>query len=99
MAGRVVYVPGSSRKIAQLTGEIDRERDELTLNRTETRYGLQGTDLGASFEHRGRIYFLFGDTNSIKPANSFRPPSGDSIAFTTDMTPENGVRLDFITAP
>ncbi|MBI3952210.1 MAG: DUF4185 domain-containing protein [Acidobacteria bacterium] len=58
----VRYVPGSSQKICQLTGELDRERQQFTLNRTESRFGIWGTDLGASFEHDGRIYFLFGDT-------------------------------------
>lgn len=27
-----------------------------------TRYRVRGTDLGSSFEHEGRAYFLFGDT-------------------------------------
>ncbi len=48
MPPAVTVVPGSSRKLYQLTGEFDRERQMLTLNRTETRFGLAGTDLGGS---------------------------------------------------
>src|SRR3712207_4716554 len=100
MPRQVVYVAGSSRKVAQLTGEFDRERLEFTLNRTETRFGLAGTDLGASFPHNGRIYFLFGDTNPSGLHNAWRPPAGDSIAYTTDTSPgPDGIRLQFVTAP
>jgi len=62
VVAQVELVPGSVRKICQLTGERDRQRNADTLNRTETRFGLIGTDLGASFEHDGRLWFLFGDT-------------------------------------
>jgi hypothetical protein len=58
----VVHVPGSTRKVHQLTGELDLERLEPTLNRTSSRYGVRGTDLGATFEHGGRLWFIFGDT-------------------------------------
>ncbi len=57
-----------AQKIAQLTGEFDREgwngtgTPRFALNRTESRCGIPGTDLGVPFAHQGRIYFLFGDT-------------------------------------
>src|SRR5207245_2313177 len=94
----VVYMSGSSRKICQLTGECDRERNQLTINRTESRFGLIGTDLGSSFEHEGRIYFLFGDTLPLRPHAIFRPLAGDSIAYTEDTDPEQGLTLHFVTA-
>src|SRR5579862_4231859 len=56
------YIPGSTVKINQLLGEEDKERHQPTLSRTFSRFGIQGTDLGYSFEHQGRVYFLFGDT-------------------------------------
>lgn len=84
-------VPGSVRKICQLTGERDRQRGTDAYNRTETRFGLVGTDLGASFEHDGRLWFLFGDTWPD-------PDGGDSVAWTTDRDPEPGIRLHFATA-
>jgi hypothetical protein len=63
---------------------------QLTLSRTATRYGSEGTDLGNSFESGGRVYFLFGDTvGRLRRAL-------DTIATTDAHDPENGVRLDFL---
>ena len=87
----VRYVPGSSRKICQLTGDFDREREEFTLNKT-LHVGILGTDLGSSFVHDGRTYFLFGDT--ITPYLF----GADSIAFTTDTNPEDCLKLQFVTS-
>src|SRR5271166_3921514 len=56
------YVPGSTEKLEQLIGDEDKQRHQPTLSRTATRYDLLATDLGNSFEHAGRAYFLFGDT-------------------------------------
>ncbi|MGO9121025.1 MAG: DUF4185 domain-containing protein [Desulfomonilaceae bacterium] len=85
------YVPGSTIKVEQLVGEMDKERHKPTLSRTFSRYGLLGTDLGYSFEHKGRAYFLFGDTIG-------RWPGVLHTIATTDATdPERGVRLDFMT--
>lgn len=86
------FIPGSTSKVEQLLGETDLERHQPTLSRTVTRYGLEGTDLGYSFEHQGRVYFLFGDTvGSVGRAL-------DSIGITDARDPEAGVRLDFLTA-
>ena len=84
----VAVFPGSVRKVCQLTGEWDRQRAAPAHNRTESRFGLTGTDLGASFEHGGRLWFLFGDT---WPGAE----GGDSVAWTTDRTPEPGITLHF----
>src|SRR5690349_23347447 len=88
---QVELVPGSVRKVCQLPGERDRQRNADTLNRTETRFGVVGTDLGASFEHDGRLWFLFGDTWPDAEL-------GDSVAWTTDRTPEPGIGLQFVSA-
>jgi Domain of unknown function (DUF4185) len=85
----IAVVGGGARKICQLTGERDRQRGTDAYNRTESRFGLVGTDLGASFEHDGRLWFLFGDTWPD-------PESGDTVAWTVDRTPEPGVRLHFL---
>jgi hypothetical protein len=87
----ISVVPGSLRKICQLTGERDRQRGTPAYNRTETRFGLVGTDLGTSFEHDGRLWFLFGDTWPD-------PDGGDSVAWTTDRSAEPGIRLQFATS-
>jgi hypothetical protein len=82
-------------KVAQLTGEFDRQRKVVTLSQTESRFGVVGLDLGQSFEHEGRTVFLFGDTNT--DGNRRKDPSGalDSIAFTAAADPSQGIRLDF----
>ncbi len=87
----VSLVPGSVRKVCQLTGERDRERGTLAFNQTETRYGLIGTDLGSSFEHEGWLWFLFGDS-------WLDPDNGDAMAWSTATEPEPGIHLEFVTA-
>ncbi len=83
-----VVVVSRAAKIAQLVGDDDRERHQPTANRTESRYKLVSTDLGVPFQHKGRTYLLFGDT--------FGPPRGDAIAYTTSHSPEEGVDLTFL---
>jgi Domain of unknown function (DUF4185) len=84
------YVAGSTTKVEQLLGEEDKQLHRPTLSQTVTRYGIEGTDLGNSFEHGGRVYFLFGDTvGRLRRAL-------DTIATTDAVGPENGVRLDFL---
>jgi hypothetical protein len=88
----ISYILGSTVKLEQLIGDLDKELHQPTLSQTMTRYGIQGTDLGYSFEHEGRAYFLFGDTlGSLDKAL-------DTIATTDATDPEKGVRLDFLTA-
>jgi hypothetical protein len=106
----VVVVPepppskaAGATKIVQLTGEYDRQgwdgqgTPSFAFNRTECRFGLRGTDLGASFEHNNRLYFLFGDTWRIGQTDAQRDL--DSIAFTTDTDPSRGVHLTFNSQP
>jgi len=89
------YVDGSTRKINQLIGDVDKQTRQPTLSRTVARFQLQGTDLGYSFEHQGKIYFLFGDTVGAQGH------ALDSIAVVDSATgavdPEQGVQLDFLT--
>src|SRR3954468_24931658 len=85
-------------KISQIIGETDRQRNIPTDNQTESRWGIRGTDLGASFEHKGQLVFLFGDTWPVGPNTADRPVDGDCIAFTKDNNPDDGLTLDFVTA-
>lgn len=87
--GQVEYLPGSTVKISQLVGDYDRQKKTQTRNLTESRYGLISTDLGVPFYHNGRTYVLFGDSWGV--------PAGDAIAYTTDINPEDGIDLTFIT--
>ena len=47
-------------------------------NRANGTVGMRGTDLGVSFESRGRLYFLFGDSFAMGGG----PHLDDSIAVT-----------------
>lgn len=59
---QVYFHGGSTRKISQLTGDWDRAYGVPTLSQTDTRAQMWATDLGSSFEHDGKLIFLFGDT-------------------------------------
>jgi hypothetical protein len=86
-SGEPVPFPGSAAKIAQITGDHDATRGLPTRSRTATRAGVVGTDLGSSFEHEGKLYFLFGDTvGGAKHA--------DVLAWTDARVPEE-IALDF----
>jgi hypothetical protein len=93
----------NSQKIVQLTGEFDREAwsgsgsPPYAYNRTESQFGIRGTDLGASFEHKRRACFLFGDTWRV--GQSAAQKDLDSIAYTTDTTADQGVHLTFNARP
>jgi uncharacterized protein DUF4185 len=80
----------STSKLNQLNGERDKQFQRPTLSRTVTRYGLRGSDLGYSFEHQGRVYFLFGDTVGVEGG------ALDSIATSDATDPTGGVRLDYV---
>jgi len=75
-------------KVAQIVGEFDRELGKLTDNMTLSRYGLYSTDLGVSFRHKGKTYLLFGDTDGAN--------GGDAIAFVTESSPKDAIRLNFL---
>ncbi len=86
-ADDLVFIPGSTRKVCQLTGDFDRQTKSPTLSQTGKRFGLLATDLGSSFEHMGKLYFLFGDTIG-------RPGDRDVLAWTSGKDPTKIV-LDF----
>jgi hypothetical protein len=106
--GAIAFVPGSTQKVCQLTGETDRQLNQPTVNQTETRWGPVGNDLGYSFEHDGKLFFVFGDsapTPKFKgqpkgPNSPLRlPDDNDAIAFTTDTTVGGCLKLEFIHYP
>jgi len=88
-----IVVVSRAQKIHQIVGDFDNERQEFTLNRTATRYGLIATDLGVPFTHGGRTFVLFGDSFGGDD------PNDDAIAYTTDTNPDDGIGLDFIQKP
>ncbi len=96
-----------TRKVTQLTGDTDRETGHMTSNQTGKNFGIYGTDLGVSFLYDGKLYFLFGDTNTRGP-DSGLPQSAlpgypynenetdyDAIAYTTTEHAYDGINLVF----
>jgi hypothetical protein len=98
--GKVV---AGTRKVVQLTGEYDRQgwdgqrTPPFAFNRTESRFGIRGADLGSSFEHKNRVYFLFGDTWRVNQTPAEQDL--DSIAFCTDSDASNGLSVTFYKQP
>ncbi|RMG01657.1 MAG: hypothetical protein D6741_04910, partial [Planctomycetota bacterium] len=74
----------TSRKVEQVVGDWDFETLKPTRQRTETRFNLLHTDLGASFEHKGKLWFLFGDSDPESPG--WDEYHDDAIAWTTART-------------
>ena len=91
-AAEPAYHPGTTRKLLQLTGDTDRTLRVPTLSRTATQAGVVGTDLGSSFEHKGKLCFLFGDTRGR--------PGGvtDCLAFSESTDPKK-LTITFPLAP
>jgi len=74
------------RKISQLIGDYDFTLKTATMTQTTTLASIGGTDLGSSFEHRGRLYFLFGDTL----CDWFTTQNNrDTFVYTTSTDPWN----------
>jgi len=100
--------PGAPTKIMQVVGDLDRETQPPTPTRsqTETTVGLAGTDLGFSFVHRGKLWFLFGDSVARDPSPQ-RPKDSDAIAWSDDFVDagleptagDRGFTLHFLTEP
>lgn len=87
------YVPGSTVKLEQVTGDWDKHFFRPTLNQTLSRYAVGGTDLGRTFEHDGKLILLFGDTEGTEGfIQSF-------VAHSTTVDPEaeGGLRFDIYT--
>jgi len=74
----VQFVPGSALRMCQMTGDYDPEG--LTHNNCTGQWGIEGTDLGVSVEHQGKLFIFFGDVPSANDA--------DPIVYTTGLDPE-----------
>lgn len=75
IAPQFQLVPGTTRKLSQVVGEFDFETGQPTLSRTVTQVNLRGTDGGNSFEHDGKLWFFFGDSDHPFPV----PPEMESL--------------------
>jgi hypothetical protein len=99
-------VPGSIQKICQVTGDTDLEFNQPTMSLTQTRYGLVRADHGYSFEHNGKLFFLFGDTHPTPKFNGYPDTQtdtprviddNDAIGYVSDSSTGPCLKLDFIT--
>lgn len=90
-APTVTVDPSATRKVCQVTGEVDRQTGRRTVNATESNYRFWGTDLGASFQHDGKLVFLFGDTH-VAPGLQ-RAHDRDLVALSDDTDPEDCLSL------
>lgn len=114
---------GPSVKIEQIIGDCDWVAWDATINQatptctptvsqTATRADVLGNGLGYSFEHDGRLIFLFGDTIGATngppngPAyyptwvnfiNEFHWQGHDPMAWSWTRQPEDGLLLNFFT--
>jgi hypothetical protein len=109
LVGAWEYVPGSTKKCCQLTGDIDWETKQPTASQTRTKYGIIAADGAPTVVHKGRIYFLMGDPICAKtfrgnpnelsdPPRNKNPFNDDCIGWaeiTPDMHPEDGFKLEF----
>ena len=95
---RLTWIPGTTVKVEQLTGDCDYTALAKTglctptTSRTITRAKVVGTDIGASFESQGKLIFLFGDTTG--PGENYF--ASDTIASSVSTNPEAGLMLDFL---
>ena len=76
------YVPGSARRLSQLTGDAD--PTGLSHRNHTSQWGVTGTDMGCPVEFKDRLYFLFGDVPTTNPIDL------DPICFTTDQSISSG---------
>ena len=74
----VRYVPTSTHRVRQPTGDYDPEGLPHINNTAE--WGVVGTDLGVPVEHREKLYIFFGDVMEFDDATP--------IAYTTELDPE-----------
>ncbi len=100
-----VWVPGSTQKVCQPNGQNDYETGLATVSKTQTNFGLVGSDLGSSFLHKGKLWILFGDTNPTAafngmPNSQTDPPriaaDNDSVASTASTNISQCLKLDFV---
>jgi hypothetical protein len=80
-----------SRKLAQVTGEVDIQAGGPSLSTSLSSAGIRGTDLGVTVEHGRRRFALFGDTHWIDPSRVTR----DSIAEIHGTTDGRLPRFEF----
>src|SRR5579862_8589680 len=97
----LTWITNSSVKLEQLTGDVDwadlaQGVTNLTASQTVTRFHILGQGLGYSFEDKGKLIFLFGDT--ISENNTlWNYHAADPLAWSTNTDGETPLVLNFFT--
>src|SRR5689334_18197195 len=97
----LTWITNSSVKLEQIVGDIDWEAQAqgsnlLTASQTVTRFHILANGLGYSFEDKGKLIFLFGDTISEDETNlSYH--AADPLAWSTNTDGETPLLLNFFT--
>jgi uncharacterized protein DUF4185 len=115
------YNAGSSKKLEQITGNCDWVNWDATItaltptckptvSQPATRADVLGQGLGYSFEHNGKLIFLFGDTFGAtlghgdgvayfptwtNVQNPFQYQAGDTIAWSTTYRSHDPLLLNY----
>lgn len=87
-----VLIVSHATKINQLTGEKDLQRNETVLSQTQSRYRLDGTDLGVPVADSNgkRTWLFFGDTWGGNDGLT------DALGYSDQANPDGGLKLDFV---
>ena len=72
-------------QVAILTGS-----DRAAVNQTGHDYAVDGTDLGSSFLHDGRVFLVFGDTFDVNKSDW----RSNVLAVSSDNDPADGITFD-----
>ena len=75
------YQPGYTHRICQLTGTWGDGHRPARFDTNQI--GIRGTDLGVPVVHHGRLYLLFGDTDTTEALED-RLEAADPIAWTVE---------------
>ena len=89
----LTYVKDTTVKVCQLTGDWDFGWKMRTRTLTGEKHGVFFADLGSSFEHEGKVGFLFGDTLWAGAGRD-----RDFIAFSKGLNPY-AMELEFHGVP
>ena len=114
----IAYQQGSSHKLEQVIGDCDWTLYDPqptanppgpvgpckpTTSQTITRFQVMANGFGYSFEHNGKLIFLFGDTvggmTGTSPPTSIDYHAGDPMAWSTTRNGKDGLLISFFMKP
>jgi len=96
----LTWVTNSTIKLEQIIGDWDWEAlahgsNVLTASQTEARFQILANGEGCSFEDKGKLIFLFGDT--VSGVSNVEYEAADPLAWSTNGDGESPLVLNFYT--